>query len=138
MKKFAVALIIALFTYTGSANAASGKRITVTGEVVDSWCQITGIMYALGTAHHQCALWCSAGGIPVGIKGDDGKTYVVLKVEDDDTSVANPRLMRIQSHRVTAQGDLYERDGLHYLVISRIVEDEGVVNQTHDEYGIQP
>ncbi|NQU70541.1 MAG: hypothetical protein HQ514_08320 [Rhodospirillales bacterium] len=138
MKTISALLTVALLVLAGAAHAAPGKRITVTGEVVDSWCQITGIMYGLGTAHHQCALWCAAGGIPVGIKGDDGKIYVVLKIDDDATSVANARLMRIQTHRVTAEGDFYERDGLHYLVVSRVVTDEGVVNHTHEEYGVQP
>jgi hypothetical protein len=138
MKTISALLTVALLALAGVAHAAPGKRITVTGEVVDSWCQITGIMYGLGTAHHQCALWCAAGGIPVGIKGDDGRIYVVLKIDDDATSVANARLMRIQTHRVTAEGDFYERDGLHYLVVSRVVTDEGVVNHTHEEYGVQP
>ena len=138
MKTISAFLTVALLVLAGAAHAAPGKRIIVTGEVVDSWCQITGIMYGLGTAHHQCALWCAAGGIPVGIKGDDGKLYVVLKIDDDATSVANARLMRIQTHRVTAEGDFYERDGLHYLVVSRVVTDEGVVNHTHEEYGVQP
>ncbi len=138
MKTISAFLTVALLVLAGAAHAAPGKRIIVTGEVVDSWCQITGIMYGLGTAHHQCALWCAAGGIPVGIKGDDGKIYVVLKIDDDATSVANARLMRIQTHRVTAEGDFYERDGLHYLVVSRVVTDEGVVNHTHEEYGVQP
>lgn len=118
--------------------AAEGKRVRVTGEVIDSWCYITEIMYPLGTAHHQCAVWCAAGGIPVGLKDDDGKVYMVLKVESDTTSVANPALLRIQTHRVTAEGDLYVRDGINYLLVNKVVDDSGIVSKTHDEYGIQP
>ncbi len=95
-------------------------------------------MYGKGTAHHRCALWCAAGGIPVGILADDGQVYMVLKMGDDSTSVANPAIMRIQTHRVTVDGDLYRRDGINYLLISRLVADQGIVNLTHDEYGIQP
>lgn len=118
--------------------AAEGKRVRVTGEVIDSWCYITEIMYPLGTAHHQCAVWCAAGGIPVGLKDDDGKVYMILKVESDANSVANPALLRIQTHRVTAEGDLYVRDGINYLLVNKVVDDSGIVSQTHDEYGIQP
>ena len=118
--------------------AAEGKRVRVTGEVIDSWCYITEIMYPLGTAHHQCAVRCAAGGIPVGLKDDDGKVYMVLKVESDTTSVANPALLRIQTHRVTAEGDLYVRDGINSLLVNKVVDDSGIVSQTHDEYGIQP
>ena len=30
------------------------------------------------------------------------------------------------------------RDGMNYLLVDRIITDEGIVNQTHEEYGIQP
>ncbi len=138
MKKLAMALALAGFVLGGSVAAATGKRITVTGEVIDSWCYISQIMYAQGTAHHQCALWCAAGGIPVGVLGDDGRVYVVLMLEGDATSVANPAVLRIQTHRVTVDGDFYERDGMHYLVVNRVEDDQGIVNVTHDEYDIQP
>ncbi len=59
-------------------------------------------------------------------------------MEDDGTSVANPAVMEIQSHRVRVEGDLYPRDGINYLVVSRVLGDEGVVKLTHDDYGIQP
>ncbi len=122
----------------GTASAQAAQRVEVTGEVIDSWCYLTEIMYPEGTAHHQCALWCAAGGIPVGILADDGTVYIVLKFEDDATSVANPTVMEIQSHRVRIEGDLYPRDGINYLVVNRILGDEGVVKLTHDDYGIQP
>ncbi len=121
-----------------AAQAAPGKRVQVTGEVIDTWCYITQIMYPEGTAHHQCALWCAAGGIPVGIKGDDGKVYLLLKIGDDATSVANPAVLRIQTHRVSVDANLIERDGMNYLLVDRVVRDDGIVNLTHDEYGIQP
>ena len=121
-----------------SAGAATPNRVKITGEMIDSWCYITEIMFGEGTAHHQCALWCASGGIPVGVLADDGQVYMVLKLGDDTTSVANPAVLRIQTHRVTVDGDLYRRDGINYLVIDRVVADDGIVNLTHDEWGIQP
>jgi hypothetical protein len=138
MKRFGLVLALALALGAGAAHAATGKRVNVTGEVIDSWCYITEIMFAKGTAHHQCAVWCAAGGIPVGILADDGQVYMVLKMGADSTSVANPAIMRIQTHRVTVDGDLYRRDGINYLLVSRVVNDAGIVNRTHDDYGIQP
>ncbi|NKB57164.1 MAG: hypothetical protein GKS00_12615 [Alphaproteobacteria bacterium] len=120
------------------AVAATAERVKITGEVIDSWCYITEIMYAEGTAHHQCALWCAAGGVPVGILGDDGQVYMVLKLGQDDTSVANPAILRIQSHRVTVDGSLYDRDGIKYLVVNKVIDDSGIVKLTHEDYGIQP
>ncbi len=132
----AAATLLAITPAHAAAGAA--ERVEVTGEVIDSWCYLTEIMYPEGTAHHQCALWCAAGGIPVGILADDGTVYIVLKFEDDGASVANPRVMEIQSHRVRVEGELYTRDGINYLVVSRVLGDEGVVKLTHDDYGIQP
>ncbi len=129
---------VALGAGATAAQAAAGQRVKVTGEVIDSWCYLTEIMYPEGTAHHQCALWCAAGGIPVGILADDGTVYTVLKIEGDSTSNANPKVLEIQSRRVTVEGDLYARDGINYLLIDRVVDDQGIVKLTHDDYGIQP
>jgi len=114
------------------------KRVTVTGEVIETWCSVSAIMFASGTAHHQCAAWCTAGGVPVGIKDKDGNYYMILKLEDDETNVANPRLAHFLTHEVTVDGDLIERDGVKYLLISKVSDDKGVINRTHEEYGIVP
>ena len=66
-------LIAALLTggLAFPAGAAEGTRIEVTGEIIDTWCYYSGVMggadAVVGSAHHTCALWCSAGGIPVGL-----------------------------------------------------------------------
>lgn len=139
MRNTVIAAALALsVAFVGGAQAATGKRVQVTGEIVDSWCYVTEIMYALGTAHHKCAVWCAVGGVPVSVKGADGKLYMVLKVEGDDTSVANPKIVRIQTHQVTVDGDLYVRDGVNYLIVNKVADDKGVVNMTHEEYGVQP
>ncbi len=137
MKQLCAALA-AILLATALSGPAAAKRVTITGELIDTWCDITEIMYGSGTAHHQCAVWCAVGGIPVSVRGDDGKVYMVLKVEDDDRNVANPRIINIQTHQVTVDGDLYERDGVRYLVVTEVADDQGIVNLTHQEYGIQP
>ncbi len=122
--------------WPGPVRAA--ERVRVTGEIVDTWCAITGIMYGFGTAHHQCAVWCAVGGIPVSIMDDAGNYYMVLRLEGDDRSVAEPRIVSIQTHRVTVDGTLVERDGVKYLLVDEVADDRGIVNLTHEEYGIQP
>ena len=131
-------LVAGLVWAIAPAHAAAGKSVQVSGEIIDTWCYVTEIMYALGTAHHKCAVWCAAGGIPVSIKGSGDKVYMVLKIEGDDTSVANTKVLKIQSHQVTVNGDLYERDGVNYLIVHQVADDKGVVNLTHEDYGIQP
>jgi hypothetical protein len=117
---------------------ASAKPVKVTGEIIDSRCYLTEIMYPLGTAHHQCAVWCAAGGIPVGILSDDGTPYILLSFQGGGQSVADPALLDLQTHHVVLEGEAFERDGMHYLVADRLVEDHGIVNMTHEDYGIQP
>ena len=69
---------------------AEGERMTVTGEFIDTWCYFSGVMGStdavVGSAHHTCATWCSAGGIPVGLLAEDGTVYMVLKIEGDDAN----------------------------------------------------
>jgi len=139
MKKLIAILAAAGLLSLGSIGSAqAAKRVNITGEIIDTWCYVTEIMYALGTAHHQCAVWCAAGGIPVSVLGEDGKVYVVLKLEGDETSVANPTILKIQTHKVTVNGDLYERDGVRYLFVTQVADDKGIVNLTHADNGIQP
>jgi hypothetical protein len=138
MKSFRLGLAAGMLSAVLAAPAAAAERVQVTGEIIDTWCYVTEIMFAEGTSHHQCAVWCAVGGIPVSILGEDGKVYMVLKVENDDVSVANPTIVKIQTHQVTVEGDLYERDGVNYLVVSQVADDQGIVNLTHEDYGIQP
>lgn len=120
------------------AAAQDGRRVTITGEISDSWCSISGLMFAKGTAHHQCAVWCALGGIPVSIRDAHGALYLILKIGDDEDSAANPRFAKLATHEVVVDGELLERDGVKYLLVDRIVDDNGVVNMTHGEHGVQP
>lgn len=134
-----IALGAAALHGSGPARAAEpSSRVRVTGELVDTWCAVSGIMYAYGSAHHQCAVWCAVGGIPVSLRTEDGTLYMVLRLEADASAVAAPRLVTIASHQVTAEGDLLRRDGVNYLLVDQVADDKGVVNLTHDEYGIVP
>lgn len=124
----------------GAAAATDGpKRVRIAGEVIDSWCQISGIMgIGAGSAHHQCAIWCAVGGIPVGLLGDDGNVYILLKTDDTATTVQNPAVIDMQTDHVVADADLYERDGTKYLVFSKVIANEGIKNLNHKDFGIVP
>lgn len=136
----AIAGVLASFARILPARAAlpTPKPVRVSGELVDTWCNVSGLMYGLGTAHHQCAIWCALGGIPVSIRDKDGNFYLILKVEADTENAANPRMARIQTHEVVVDGDLIVQDGVNYLLISKVADDKGIINMTQDEYGIQP
>jgi hypothetical protein len=142
MKRFAAMLTgMGLIMVLGApAEAAEGpQRVKVSGEIIDTWCHLSGIMgVAIGTAHHQCAIWCAVGGIPVGIMGDDGKAYVLLKADATGVNVANPTIIDMQTDHVTADADLYQRDGVNYLVVSKVLANDGITNVNHKELGILP
>lgn len=114
------------------------KHMEITGEVIDTWCYISGIMFAEGTAHHQCAIWCAAGGVPVGLLTKDGEVFFIVEFEGRSETLADPGLLAIQTHNITVDGTVYEQDGLKYVAINEVLKDEGIINLTHEEYGIQP
>jgi hypothetical protein len=124
------------------AQASEGSRIQVTGELIDTWCYYSGVMggpdAVVGTAHHTCALWCSAGGIPVGLRSDDGTVYMVLKIDQDDHSASGDTMLRLASHTIEADGMHYERDGINYLVVDSVVSDMDITNLNHEDYGPVP
>jgi hypothetical protein len=121
---------------------ASAERIRVTGEMIDTWCYFSGVMggpdAVVGSAHHTCALWCAAGGIPVGLRADDGTVYMVLKLDGADPLGAPETLLEVASDRLTAEGESYLRDGVNYIVVSKVVANDGIVNRTHEDYGPVP
>ncbi len=126
---------------SAGAVAAEGERVQVTGEVIDTWCYFSGVMggpeAVVGSAHHTCALWCAAGGIPVGLLAEDGTVYMVIKWKGD-ADVTGDTLLSVQSHELTADGILHVRDGINYLLVEDVVADNGIVNQNHDDFGVTP
>lgn len=126
---------------TPIAVAATGETVRVTGEAIDTWCYFSGVMggpeAVVGSAHHACALWCAAGGIPVGLRADDGTVYMVLAFEGREV-VAGDAMLEVQSDRLVVDGLLHERDGVKYLLVERVVDNMGVANRTHVDFGVVP
>lgn len=135
------ATVATLALMGGSAQSSEGQQIKVTGEVIDTWCYFSGVMggpeAVTGSAHHTCAMWCAAGGIPVGILAEDGTVYMVIKWEGNG-DVAGKNLLKVQAHEVEAEGILHERDGINYLIVEKVINDNGIVNLNHDEWGVVP
>lgn len=148
MKRKPLVLLSVLFLcgYSFAASAASaadeGERMTIKGEFIDTWCYFSGVMggpdAVVGSAHHTCAMWCSAGGVPVGLLGEDGQVYMVLKIASDDGSNGGDTQLSMASDTVTADGMVYHRDGLNYIVVSKILSNDGITRLTHADYGVVP
>ena len=127
----------------GAANAATqGHAVEIKGEVIDTWCYLSGVMggpdAVTGSSHHTCALWCAAGGIPVGVVTEEGQLYMVLKLEGEDPLAQTDSIMEIQSDQITAKGTHFLRDGVNYLIVEKIVANDGIVNLNHLDYGPVP
>ena len=120
----------------------TAQSIEIKGEVIDTWCYFSGVMggedAVVGTAHHTCALWCAAGGIPVGVRTEEGDVYMVLKYEGEDILKPSDNIMEVQSDTITAKGLHYVRDGVNYLVVEKVVANDGIVNLNHEDYGPVP
>ena len=143
MRAILSSIALMLASLPGVATAATeGERVQVTGEIIDTWCYFSGVMggpdAVVGSAHHTCALWCSAGGIPVGLLAEDGTVYMVLKLDEDDQLAGGDTALHLAAHTVQADGILYQRDGLNYLIVSQVVSDLDIQNVNHEEYGNIP
>lgn len=123
-------------------SATQAKPIEIKGEIIDTWCYLSGVMggedAVVGSAHHTCALWCAAGGIPVGVLDEDGQIYMVLKLKGEDPVAKTDNIMEIQSDVITAKGMHYVRDGVNYLVVEDVIANEGITNLNHLDYGSVP
>lgn len=144
MKRLCTLVLSTFFSggLLSTGNAATGDRVQISGEIIDTWCYVSEIMggseAVTGSTHHQCAIWCAAGGIPVGLLADTGEIYMVLKLGNDGTTNANPRILEIQSNKVVVEGNVLERDGVQYILIDAIVENAGITNRNHEDYGVIP
>lgn len=126
----------------GAQAATEGKKVSLKGELIDTWCYFSGVMggpeAVVGSAHHTCAIWCAAGGIPVGMLGEDGDVYMILKLPEDDASAGGDSFVELTNDTIEAEGTVYERDGLKYLVVSEVKSNLGVANVNHEDFGIVP
>lgn len=142
-KTFFAATGIAVAALSGTAMAATkSDMVEIKGEVIDTWCYLSGVMggpdAVTGSAHHTCAIWCAAGGIPVGVLAEDGTIYMVLKLEGEEPLAQTDSILKIQSDVITARGQHYLRDGVNYLVVQKVVANDGITNFNHEDYGPVP
>ncbi|WP_317055042.1 hypothetical protein [Roseovarius rhodophyticola] len=63
---------------------------------------------------------------------------MVLKIEGDDGSASGDTQLKLASHEIEADGILYKRDGLNYLVVEEVVADLGITNLNHEDFGPVP
>ncbi len=91
------------------ADQASSETKKVTGEVIDMACYID--HGATGAKHADCAKKCITSGLPVGIKGDDGKTYMLI----GEHKPMNSDLAQYAAKKITVEGKVTSRDGVNMI-----------------------
>lgn len=90
------------------------ETVTVKGEVLDMACYLD--HGAKGEKHAQCAATCIESGLPVGIKGEDGKTYLLI----GDHKPLNKQLAEHAGKTITVKGKFVSRDGINMIANAEI------------------
>jgi len=98
---------------------ASGKKVTVTGEVVDVSCYLQ--LGKRGEGHVACGTKCIEHGEPVGLVDANGKLYLLFAEEHhprrDGTVDLRKSLVPLLAKTVTATGMETESKGVHALYL---------------------
>ncbi len=96
--------------HQGKEAVGENKReVTVKGEVLDMACYLD--HNATGEKHADCAKKCINSGLPVGIKGDDGKTYLLI----GEHKPLNSELAEYAGKSIAVKGKLSSRDRINMI-----------------------
>lgn len=96
-------------------HVAQGQEVVVTGEVLDMTCYIA--YHLSGPEHATCARECIKSGMPVGIKGENGKVYLLTGQPGHSI---NGELADYAARTVTIRGKETARDGFAQLQVEEI------------------
>jgi hypothetical protein len=102
--------------HEGEEHGAKGEDKTVKGEVIDMACYVD--HGATGEKHADCAKKCISSGLPVGLKGEDGKTYLII----GEHKPMNNELAEYAAKAITVKGKVVSRDGVNMIENAEIVK----------------
>jgi len=112
---FAASSLVAHEGHDDKENLAKGETKKISGEVVDMACYID--HNATGEKHADCAKKCITSGLPVGLKGDDGKTYLLV----GEHKPLNSELAQYAAKKITVEGKIVSRDGI-YMIENAVIQ----------------
>ena len=98
------------------------KEMTITGEVIDVKCYLTGMMGGKGEEHKQCAIDCIQGGLPVGIL-EDKTDSVYTVVPKGGMKGGGEELLPHVAQKVKLTGTVIRKGGERMFVYTKV---EGV------------
>jgi hypothetical protein len=99
-----------------AADPGNDQTVTVKGEVIDMVCYTDS--GASGKDHADCAKVCISSGLPVGLKGQDGKIYLLI----GDHKPMNKELEQYAAETITIKGKAVSRDGVNMIENAEIVK----------------
>jgi len=100
--------------HRGKRPVLQGQEIVVKGEVLDLTCYVA--YNWSGPKHASCAMDCIKSGLPVGIKTEDGKVYLLTGKE----AHVNDQLADYAAKVVTVRGKETARDGFAQIQVEEI------------------
>ena len=112
---FAASQVVAHEGHDDKEKLAAGETKKITGEVLDMACYID--HNATGDKHTDCAKKCITSGLPVGLKADDGKTYLLI----GEHKPLNSELAEYAAKKITVEGKVVSRDGI-YMIENAVIQ----------------
>ena len=112
---FAASPLVAHEGHDDKEKLAAGETKKITGEVVDLACYVD--HNSTGEKHADCAKKCIALGLPVGLKADDGKTYLLI----GEHKPLNSELAQYAAKKITVEGKVAARDGI-YMIENAVIQ----------------
>jgi hypothetical protein len=110
---------------------------SVTGEVIDMACYFDD--GASGPGHAECARMCIASGLPVGLKGKDGKIYVLIGNQLPPSTqpaakheTLNAQLAPYAAKIVTVSGTIVSKKGVNVIENAQLMSEEALGQESPD------
>jgi hypothetical protein len=107
---FAAVVLLSLF----ATRAFSGAAVTVSGEVVETYCWA--VHQVGGTGHAQCGIECAKRGLPVALYDAKSRIAYILLPARDKASLPQD-LVAAMGQRVKIQGEVATRGGIQFLIV---------------------
>ncbi|HEY6871231.1 MAG TPA: hypothetical protein VI298_00760 [Geobacteraceae bacterium] len=116
MRKLAVALAAGLVTVLGGM-AFGADKVTVTGEVIDTYCYATA--GAKGEGHRSCGLTCAKKGIPVALL-EQGTEKVYVLLPGKQATPLPKGVVDKMGRQATVTGSVYAVGGSQFLTVETV------------------
>ena len=114
-QSLAGAILVATAAVISAAAPANDQTVTVKGEVIDMVCYTDS--GKSGKDHADCAKVCISSGLPVGLKGEDGKVYLLV----GEHKPMNDELAKYAAQIISVRGKEVSRDGVNMIENAEIV-----------------